>query len=617
MVLAVLFLMGLAAWAGYAYRQQLQTLADVWRETAPVGESTKNTARGTIYDRNFKELAYTMERVSLYARPREITNLSSTVKTLSGLLGISETECLAKLNQDSHLVWLLRDIGQEDEEKVRDAGLPGIYLHREQVRTYPGKTAGAHIVGYAENDVGLAGIEHSYNTPLAHSSVRQADLPQVDFEGDGATVGNGHDLVLTIDLKIENVLDQHIAKLGKSMAGAQIAAVLMETGSGKIIGGANYPSYNPNGIWQYEKVVLENLLFTPMVVPDDLREVFLEASLLQGVWEQSTQIYPWSIVNGKVSYPRQLRLWDRLQLTTPGHVDVTAGDRQNMSMPEFTSCLPTRDIGTVPTVLSPFKVMLGFTHLVNGGRRIQPHFLDRILVRPSQKEYHYNAFWNNTDGLSVLPSMVSEELQKSLELSGVRGLLGSVSLSGQTVSCMKGKNGVQEYVRDRMSLTLIPAENPELILLLAARQKILGPQLIDDSASGYLSAAIDSVLPSMVALQQVHSNFAGLLEAEERKDVNFQTGQQSRVDRGKTLAGMLDDEIHLMPDLTGMSLRQGLRLLEKSDLKIRVEGSGRIVAQKPKVGKLLEKGGQCLLVLKKDSAPKDVIPVKHMRKTKK
>lgn len=612
MVLAVLFTLGLIGWVGFAYRHHLQTLADVWRETAPVAEASKNTVRGTIYDRNFKELAYTMERVSLYARPREITDLSGTVKTLSELLGISEAKCLTSLSQDSHMVWLLRDLDQEDEEKIRKAALPGIYQYREQVRTYPGKTVGAHIVGYSENDVGLAGIEHYYNTPLTHSSVRQADLPQVDFGGDGPTNGDGHDLVLTVDLKIEKVLDQYIAKLGKSMEGAQIAAVLMETETGKIIGGANYPSYNPNGIWQYEKEVLENLLFTPMVVPDDLRTVFLEASLLQGVWEQSTQVYPWSIISGNVSYPRQLRLWERLQLTTPGHVDVTAGERQNMSVPEFTGCLPTRDVGTVPRVLSPFKVMLGFTHLVNGGKRIQPHFLDRILVRPSQKEYLYNAFRDTDDGMSVLPAMVSEELQKSLQLSGVRGLLGSVSISGQTVSCMKGKKGEQEYVRDRMSLTLIPAEKPELILLLAARQKLLGPQLADDSAAGYLSADIDSVLPSMVALQQVHANFSGLLEAEERKDVNFQTGKKSRVDRGKTLAGMLDEEIHLMPDLTGMSLRQGLRLLDKSDLKIRVEGSGRIVAQKPKVGKLLEKGGQCLLVLKKDTAPQNVIPVQHM-----
>ncbi len=613
-VLAVVFVTGLIAWVCFSYRQQLQTLAEVWRETAPVAESAEETVRGTIYDRNFKELAYTMERVSLYARPREVTDLSGTVGTLSELLGIPETECLTSLSKDSHMVWLLRDLGQEDEDRIRDAALPGIYLHREQVRTYPGQSVGAHIVGYAENDVGLAGVEHFYNTPLTHSSVRQEDFPRIDFKGEGATAGSGHDLVLTVDLKIENVLDQYLQKMGKSMAGAQIAAVLMEADTGKIVGGANYPSYNPNGIWQYEKGVLEDLLFTPMVVPDELREVFMEASLLQGVWEQSTQVYPWSVVNGTVSYPRQLRLWERLQLTTPDQVDVTAGERQDMSVPEFTSCQPVRDVGTVPRVLSPLKVLLGFTQLVNGGKRIQPHFLDRILVQPSQKEYHYNAFRLNSDGMSVLPALVSEELQKSVYLSGVRGLLGSVSISGETVSWMKRKGGDQEYVRDRISLTLIPAEKPELVLLLAARQKLLGPQRVDDSKPGYLSAAIDSVLPSMVALQQVHSNFAGLLEVEERKDSNFQAGQKSKVDRGKTLAGMLDEEIHLMPDLTGMSLRQGLRLLEKSDLKIRVEGSGRIVAQKPKVGKLLEKGSRCLLVLKKDSDPQDIVPVQHMQK---
>ncbi len=135
-------------------------------------------------------------------------------------------------------------------------------------------------------------------------------------------------------------------------------------------------------------------------------------------------------------------------------------------------------------------------------------------------------------------------------------------------------------------------------------------------SAAYLHAGVDTILPPMVALQQVYANFSDLLEAGEKKDENFQTENGKRRERNKTLAGMLDEQIHLMPDLTGKSLRQGLRLLEKIGVDVQVEGSGRIVAQKPKVGKLLERGDQCLLILNRDPAPKEVVPVQHMQESR-
>lgn len=612
-LLVVLVVFGVVGGAGFALRQQLLILSEIWKETFPVTEQPAESVRGTIYDRNFKELAQTLERVSLYARPREVKDLPETAGQLSRLLGLPETELLQRLGRDSHLVWLRREIGQEEEEGIRSLNLPGIYLHRELARKYPEQTVAAHLVGYAENDLGLAGIEHYYDHLLSHDHVRQEDIPTIDLKGEEETGGYSHDLVLTVDMKIQAILDKYVADLGKDLGSIQIGSLLLETGEGEIVAGANFPSYNPNSIWQHDNEVLENIILTPLVIPEEIRKFFRDASLLQGGWEQGTQVYPWSLVAGKTSYARQLRLWDRLQLTTKLNVDLSGGKKQSTTVPEFIDCGPVADLGTVPKTAVPLKVLLGFTHLLNGGKKIQPHFLDRVLERPSQKEYFFDAFQGQMRGRNVLPSLVSSELRTLLQAQGTPGILGSMALSGETVSRVPMPSGF-EYVRDRMSLVVIPAEKPEMILLLVSRQRESGPTLVDDSRADFLCATIDSILPSMVALQQVSHSLAGLVEAAEKKNENFRSEGTEEGDAGRNLAGMLAEQKQLMPDVTGLSLRRALRLLQGTEVEVHVEGSGRIVSQSPEPGKTLKKGEKCLLTLKKDPAPKKTIQINQLSK---
>jgi cell division protein FtsI (penicillin-binding protein 3) len=63
-------------WIWFAYKKQLINIAAIWQETVSVENRETDSVRGTIYDRNFKELAQTLERVSIYVRPREVKDIS-------------------------------------------------------------------------------------------------------------------------------------------------------------------------------------------------------------------------------------------------------------------------------------------------------------------------------------------------------------------------------------------------------------------------------------------------------------------------------------------------------------------------------------------------------------
>ena len=597
------------------FRPQLTNLFAIWQETFPTEKHFFDSNRGTIYDRNLKELAHTLERVSLFARPREVKDLQKTAKVLSGVLGLPESELIARLERDAHLVWLRRDIGKEDEDAVTKLNLPGIHFHREVARSYPRQEYASHLIGYSENDLGLSGVEHYYNQLLNQDRVRQEDIPAIDLKGQKQTSTNGYDLVLTLDMKIQAILEKYIAGLGKKMGRGQISSLLIEIAGGKIIAGASYPSFNPNKVWQHENETTANLFFTPMVIPEEIRIFFRDASLLQGGWELGTQVYPWSLVSGEINFSRQLRLWERLHLTTDIHVDFSGGKKYSAKLPQFVNCQPPLDLGTVPNTATPLKVLLGMIHLLNGGKKIQPHILDRIMERSDKKEFYYDYFHGETKGRNVFPSLVSRELRRLLKLKGRSGVLGSTVVSGGTVSLrtVKADTPLDRYFRDRMSLVVIPADKPEMILLIAARDEELKTNTFSCDGAEFLDKKIDTILPPIVALQQVSLNLADVVEVEKVDEHNFVGNSEKTENKPNSLAEMLDSQVNVMPDLTGMSLRKGLRLLQHAGVHVTVRGTGRIASQAPSAGKNIKKGEQCVLTLRIDSVPEDSVQMNDLQ----
>lgn len=605
LVVGTLFVIaGIATVGWIKYQEQLENLAEVWRETFDIQElGAVDELRGTIFDRNFKELAQTLERVSLYVRPREVTNLQKSAEQLSGILGISENEIRESLEQDSHLVWLRRDIAQADEELVAELNLSGIYFHREFARSYPEQEKASHLIGYSENDRGLAGVEHYYDRLLNHGSIKQAELEEIDLEGLEQTSPYGHDLVLTLDMKIQSILETYVSGLGKELGEIQIASLLFDAADGSIVAGANYPGYNLNNVWQHEHKVLDSLLFTPMVIPAEIRGIFRMAAQLQGGWEQSRQLFPWSLVPQKMDFARQIRLWDRLQLSTEMHVDFSSGRKKDTVIPQFMSCGPEEDYGTVPKAVSPLQVLLGMTHLLNGGKTIEPHILDRIVERSSQKEFFYNHAVVN-DGRKVYPSLVSKELRVFLNGVGRDAVLGAKIVGGESVSLIADYSGGQ-YVRDALSLVVIPGIKPELVLLMASRQETAGVAEQRVQQSDFLTSGLKEILPSMVALQQVSQNLADMMELPEHQEKNFNRKNSSEEGAASGLAEVLDSHTVLMPSLVGLSLRKGLRILQRTEVKVEVKGSGRINKQVPLPGTPLEKGAKVQLELTPDPTPED------------
>jgi cell division protein FtsI (penicillin-binding protein 3) len=608
---------------GVFYKQEITDLVRkvfFWQGKT---QDTKKNERGIIYDRNFKELALSLDRVSVYVRPRELGDIHGSAEQLATVLGMHEQELLGRLGKDAQQIWLAKNISLEEEKAVTDLNLHGVSLDRGQVRYYPYKGVAAHVIGFADQNMGLAGVEHYYNRLLNQTSISRDEFPHVDLAGHARTGISGQHLALTIDLKIQDFLEKYVAALGAVHEGAEIAALLMETETGAIVASAAFPSFDPNTFYQYKKKLLVNILLDPVVIPLEIRGFFQDAALLQADWDRYEQGSPWSITAGVIDIGSELRLWERLGLHAMPDLDFSVQNgMSDIAGPSKKNGVSRDETGTMPVEAAPIQILIGMNYLLNGNHQVLPHVLDRVLERNGEREYSFRPQKN----VPQESHPASAEIWRLFKAKGHKGVLDSVFVDARELSFQPveaghersggvlvrdGENTTRgaEYLRNRMMFALLPSEKPELILMVMVRQPYLEPSLASDKDILDLVGPAGKILPSMVALQQVHKNLSDMMSMSERKESNYQQEQEKKASAG--LKTMLESHPPLMPDLVGMSLRRALRLLQDKKVKIRIQGTGRVVAQSPSAGIPLDGVKECLLTLKKDEKTDKVVPAKN------
>lgn len=106
-------------------------------------------------------------------------------------------------------------------------------------RVYPSGTLAAHVVGYASEAYGTAGIEASYNDTLKGQRNYASWVDVVNAATDAGTPGN--DVKLTINSTIQQAAEQ-------ALDGFNGACVVIDPETGAVLALASSPSYNASDI---------------------------------------------------------------------------------------------------------------------------------------------------------------------------------------------------------------------------------------------------------------------------------------------------------------------------------------------------------------------------------
>lgn len=216
-----------------------------------------NAKRGTIYDRNGKQLATSGDVETVGITPvqiRETGKVDEYAKTLAEILELDEEWVKEKINSKVSYVLLKKKVEKETADKIREANLSGVSLDADTKRYYPYNNIGSHVIGFTGDDnQGLLGIEMVYDSKLKGQngrivSARNAAGSEMPYKYDRYyTPEDGCDITLTIDITIQHFLEKH---LEQAMVDNQLqngaAGIIMDVRTGDILAMATKPDFNLN-----------------------------------------------------------------------------------------------------------------------------------------------------------------------------------------------------------------------------------------------------------------------------------------------------------------------------------------------------------------------------------
>lgn len=213
---------------------------------------TLTARRGTIYDRNGKVLAMSVECQTIYANPKVVENASAVAQVLAQNLGGVASDYVGDLTADTTFRFIKRQVDQDVADKIKqelsDQGLAGIYYLKDSKRVYPYGSTGAQILGFVGSEgTGLSGLEYYYNDILTGTDgqmIMETGLGGTPIAGGTSEVTeaqNGTDIMLSIDIDLQEEAERIIAEGVETYQSESGSVMVSDPKTGEIYAACSTP----------------------------------------------------------------------------------------------------------------------------------------------------------------------------------------------------------------------------------------------------------------------------------------------------------------------------------------------------------------------------------------
>ncbi len=249
--------------------EELQTMAYV-QQTLDRGI---NPNRGTIYDRNGKELAVSASVETVTINPTNISkeNKAKVAKALSEIFELDYETILKRVNRKTSIETIAKKVDKEKTDTLRkwmeeNDIIYGINIDEDTKRYYPFGNLASHIIGFTGSDnQGLDGIEAKYNETLSGEKgkiIRKSDASGSVIgtgEEDYIEAINGDSIVLTIDANVQSIVTKYMEEAcidNECEEGG--VCIIMDPNNGDILSMVTYPEYDLNDPFTINNEELKN-----------------------------------------------------------------------------------------------------------------------------------------------------------------------------------------------------------------------------------------------------------------------------------------------------------------------------------------------------------------------
>ena len=579
--------------------------------------------RGVIYDRNGEKLAISIMANSVCADPSKIVDPVKTSRQIAEILNLDNQTVFKKISTQKNFSWLVRRIPPEQAASIESADIEGVFLVKEPKRFYPNGELAAHLLGFVGLDAnGLEGLESKYDAslkgkPQTLAWARDAKGKKLFLrvEKNETQKDENINLVLTIDNRIQYLVETHLreAVLDKGAKGG--LAIVMDPKTGEILAMANQLGFNPNNVdglkpdrWRNHAIADyydPGSTFKPFLVAGAMEEKIVKESdrffCENGNYKVANRViheankkrhgiltvreilkYSSNIGSAKIAQKMgKEKFYNYIQ-------NFGFGSKTGIDLPgESAGALrPVKNWVPVDTAMIAFgqgvsvtaiQLISAVSAIANNGVLMKPYVVRGI----ADKDNHLVKLYTPTVVRKVISPDTARRLTNMLmevvgaeDGTGKNAKIVNVSVAGKTGTSQKFDftRGVYSSEKVRTSfMGFFPAENPQVAILVILDE----PQR--DKWGGVASAPVfKKIAEQILNCFKTNIRETPVFEKEKTDKVQLVSAQQILAP-----SNAAEDDGSSMPDFSGLTIREAMKKAKAESIELKISGNGWAVRQYP------------------------------------
>lgn len=585
----------------------------------PVPSATQNkplVERGSIVDRTGYPLAVQTNFYHMGVSLKDIRDNSKIkekfVNDISPVLEIEKDSLKSLLESSKNFVYIKKKMTQSEYEEIRQITDSKNYnfVSYEKIpgRTYPNHSLASQLIGYMGDDgKGLAGIEFSQQNILS---------PEISEEmlenlGDNlAELPQGRNIFLSIDANLQYKLEQICHRVMDETQAEAMMLVACDSKTGEILSYIGLPSADLN---EYGSSPIETKIDYPAMTAYEPGSVFKIFTV--GIVYETHGISPNDLFLCDSLYEKRLNNGETIRLKcldyhgwcTPKDGlrfscnDVLCQISDRISEDEFIERirmlgfgsktgveLPGESAGLVkdpssktwsarskPTIaigqeisVSALQMVQAATAYANEGVPVQLTFIHKITNKDGSVFYENQPKYKNR----VFSKNTADYILSCMETTAKAGTGSRANLRDVAIGVKTGTAQMADKVNGGYSdtdflsscMAIFPIDNPQIVLYIVV-EKAKG-----ETYGGRIVAPVIGEAADLI-VDHLGISRGGAASLEHSGIITL--SQSNEIQIGQTV-----------PDFTGKTRKDLLPLLEKTNVKFNINGSGWVTSQSPEPG---------------------------------
>ena len=488
-------------------------------------ERSIKAARGRIIDRTGTILADNRTVCTISVIHSQIKDPEAVIAMLCKELGLSEETVRRRVEKVSSIERIKSNVDKEIGDAIRAYQYLGVKVDEDFKRYYPFNELASKVLGFTGSDnQGIIGLEVKYDeylegipgTILTLTDARGVEIENAKEERVESVPGN--DLVVSLDYNIQLYAQQEALKVMEAKEADYVSILILNPQNGEIYACVNVPEFNLNDPFtlttienteqmsEQEKQDALNQMWRNQCVNDTYEpgstfKIFTSsAALMSGT---STLNDQFSCPGFKIVEDRKIRchkvgghggqdfthaimnscnpalmtmgqrmgpemfyqyftdygLLTRTGIDIPGEASTIMHNLDNIGEVELATMTFGQSFQITPVQLATMA-----SSVVNGGRRITPHFGVAVQDRDGNvlKELTYEV----KEG--IISEEVSEQMRGILEKvvsegGGKKAYIEGYRIGGKTATSQTLPRSAHKYISSFLGFA--PADNPQVLAL--------------------------------------------------------------------------------------------------------------------------------------------------------